>query len=99
MLKRSGTLTAFVLAAVLITACGSSSSKTTVSAGEPSGPAAPSASTTTVPFVQTAAQQPCVAVADPLPAGAPVVPVKVGPAPTTLVAEDLTPGTGAEVAA
>jgi peptidylprolyl isomerase len=99
MLKRSGTLTAFVLAAVLITACGSSSSKSNVSAGDTAGPPAPSASTTTVPFVQTAAQQPCVAVADPLPPGAPEVPVKVGPAPTTLVVEDLTPGTGAEVAA
>jgi peptidylprolyl isomerase len=40
-----------------------------------------------------------VAVADPLPAGAPAVPVKVGPPPTQLVIEDITPGTGAEVTA
>ena len=47
----------------------------------------------------SAAGKPCVAVADPLPTGAPAVPVKVGPAPTTLISEDLTPGTGAEVKA
>jgi peptidylprolyl isomerase len=34
-------------------------------------------------------------VTDPLPAGAPAVPVKVGPPPTTLVVEDLKEGTGA----
>jgi len=38
-------------------------------------------------------------VADPLPAGAPEVPVKVGPPPTQLVKEDLKPGTGATVGA
>jgi peptidylprolyl isomerase len=46
----------------------------------------------------SAAGKPCVAVADPLPAGAPAVPVKVGPPPTSLVKEDLKPGTGATVA-
>jgi peptidylprolyl isomerase len=40
-----------------------------------------------------------VAVADPLPPGAPAVPVKVGPPPTSLVVEDLTPGTGAAATA
>jgi FKBP-type peptidyl-prolyl cis-trans isomerase len=39
----------------------------------------------------------CVAVTDPLPAGAPAIPVQVGPAPTTLVKEDLKEGTGAVV--
>lgn len=47
----------------------------------------------------TATAKPCVAVADPLPAGAPAVPVKVGPPPTSLVKEDLKPGTGATVGA
>ncbi len=47
----------------------------------------------------SAAGKPCVAVADPLPAGAPNVPVKVGPPPTQLVIEDLRVGTGATVAA
>ena len=37
--------------------------------------------------------------ADPLPAGAPNVPVQVGPPPTTLVKQDLVVGTGAEVQA
>ena len=46
----------------------------------------------------SAAGRPCVAVADPLPAGAPAVPVKIGPPPTQLVKEDLKPGTGATVA-
>jgi peptidylprolyl isomerase len=41
--------------------------------------------------------KPCVPVADPLPAGAPAVPVKTGPAPTQLVKEDLKVGTGAVV--
>jgi len=86
---------------VALAACGSSgSSASKVStAGEKYGPEVPGppTTTTTVPFVQAAAQKPCVAVADPLPNGAPAVPVKVGPAPTTLIAEDLTPGTGADV--
>jgi peptidylprolyl isomerase len=38
--------------------------------------------------------KPCVARVDPLPSGAPEVPVVVGPAPTTLVVKDLVPGTG-----
>jgi peptidylprolyl isomerase len=47
----------------------------------------------------SAAGKPCVPVADPLPAGAPAVPVKVGPPPTQLVKEDLKVGTGATVGA
>jgi peptidylprolyl isomerase len=59
---------------------------------------------TTVPTGPTATVasvkgKPCVAVADALPAGAPQVPVKVGPPPTELVREDLQPGTGAEAQA
>ncbi|MGQ0826342.1 MAG: FKBP-type peptidyl-prolyl cis-trans isomerase [Actinomycetota bacterium] len=42
---------------------------------------------------------PCVRVSDPIPEGAPDVPVRVGPAPTELVIEDLKPGTGAELKA
>ena len=92
---------------VVLAACGSSSSVSKVSTGDKQGPpafgdssstSAPGPTTTTV-FSQTAAQKPCVAVADPLPKGAPSVPVKVGPAPTTLVIEDLKPGTGADVKA
>jgi len=59
-------------------------------------------STTTAVTVDTgaagsAAGKPCVAVTDPLPAGAPSVPVKVGPPPTALVKDDLKTGTGAAV--
>jgi len=46
----------------------------------------------------SAAGKPCVKVADPLPAGAPSVPVKEGPPPTDVVKEDLKIGTGATVA-
>lgn len=47
----------------------------------------------------TSATKACVAVTDPLPAGAPEVPVVVGPAPTSLSTRDLVVGTGATVAA
>ena len=43
---------------------------------------------------QSVAGEPCVPVGGALPDGAPMVPVKVGPPPTKLVAEDLKPGTG-----
>jgi peptidylprolyl isomerase len=55
-------------------------------------------STTTTVAAGSAAGKPCVAVADPLPTGAPEVPVPVGPPPTSLVTQDLKPGTGADVA-
>jgi len=42
--------------------------------------------------------KPCVAMADAPPAGAPTVPVEVGPPPTQLVTKDLQEGTGATVA-
>ena len=54
---------------------------------------------TSAAALPSAAGQPCVATADPLPAGAPEVPVVVGPPPTTLVVKDLKEGTGAVVAA
>ena len=47
----------------------------------------------------SAAGKPCVPVADPLPTGAPAVPVKVGPPPAQLIKEDLKVGTGATVGA
>ncbi len=49
--------------------------------------------------IGSAAGKPCVPVADPLPAGAPEVPVKLGPPPAQLIKEDLTVGTGATVGA
>src|SRR5207249_2371290 len=53
------------------------------------------ASTTTV--LKSVAGKPCVKVSDPLPKGAPAVPVKTGPPPTSLVKEDLKKGTGGVV--
>ena len=47
--------------------------------------------------VGSVAGKPCVAFSDTLPAGAPTVPVKTGPPPTTLVKEDLKMGNGAVV--
>ncbi len=88
---------ALLTVAVLVAACGSSSA-TKVSTGEKSGPPAygdPS-STTAAPAGDP---KTCVALADSLPPGSPEVPVKVGPAPTELLIEDLTPGTGTEVVA
>lgn len=60
-----------------------------------------SSSTTaaSTPAPGSAAGKPCVEVADPLPAGAPDVPVKVGPPPEKLIMEDLVEGTGAVVPA
>ncbi len=46
-----------------------------------------------------AAGKPCVALKDPLPKGAPNVPIEVGPAPKTLIKKDIKIGTGAEVTA
>ena len=68
--------------------------------GDDSSEVATSGTTTAVPATapSSTAGKTCVPVADPLPAGAPEVPVKVGPPPTQLVSEDLKVGTGAAVA-
>ena len=54
---------------------------------------------TTTTLLESVAGKPCVPLGDPLPAGAPAVPVKAGPPPTDLIKEDLKVGDGAEVAA
>lgn len=80
--------------ALTLAACGSSGGSTAKVQSD--------SSTTTTPVADTPASakdKPCVAVADPLPAGSPEVPVEVGPAPTQLVVKDLTPGTGAAATA
>ncbi|NCY17193.1 MAG: hypothetical protein EBX39_10580, partial [Actinobacteria bacterium] len=75
-----------------------------------SGTATDSASSTTastasttpvssVPSKESAAGKPCVALADPLPAGAPTFSVPVGPPPTMLQSTDLESGTGPVVTA
>lgn len=49
--------------------------------------------------LESAAGKPCVAMADPVPPGAPEVPVPEGPPPTELVTEDLVVGDGPELPA
>lgn len=83
---------------VAILVVGSGGEKTDLSTTSTTG-ADPGSSSTTAKKLESAAGLPCKAVADPLPAGSPPVPVKVGPPPTALVKEDLKPGTGAVVAA
>ena len=56
-----------------------------------------STTSSSTPAAGSVAGKPCVAVSDPLPSGAPKVPVKTGPPPTTLVKEDLKTGNGDEV--
>src|SRR6478735_12145844 len=55
-------------------------------------------STTTTTALPSVAGQPCVAFDDTLPAGAPEVPIPVGPPPTELVKEDLVTGSGTPAA-
>jgi peptidylprolyl isomerase len=95
--RRRLTLGAFVIAAVVLIAFLISLT------GDEDGTDVTAQNTTTTfdPFAEaeSAAGKPCVPVADPLPAGAPAVPVRVGPPPTELVKEDLRPGTGETVTA
>lgn len=56
-------------------------------------------STTFAPQPESAAGKDCVALADPLPAGAPEVPVVPGPPPTDLQITDITEGSGEPVPA
>lgn len=89
-----GLVAAVAVAVVFVTDLGDGGG---VKAGAPE--TTTTVATTTVAPVPSAAGQPCVAVADPLPEGAPEVPVQVGPPPTALVSVDLVVGDGAEVPA
>ena len=80
------------LVAILVLTMGGDDDKTDVTAADQSTTTATSAAP-----AQSAAGKPCVKVADPLPAGAPEVPVKEGPPPEKLIMEDLSEGTGAVV--
>ena len=55
------------------------------------------AGVTTTTALVSVAGKPCVKVSDALPKGAPEVPVKTGPPPTSLLKEDLKVGSGAAV--
>ena len=74
----------------------SSSSPTTVPA---TTAPAPTTSPTTTAALKSVKGKPCVAMKGAPPAGAPKVPVQVGPPPTTLVIKDLKVGTGATATA
>jgi peptidylprolyl isomerase len=86
---------------LVLAACGSDDDKSDVKtedSSQSSGAAGPV--NPTVPAgPESAAGKPCVAVSQPLPEGAPEVPVQVGPPPTELVIEDIEVGTGAEAVA
>jgi peptidylprolyl isomerase len=69
------------------------------SGGKAAATTTTSLETATSAPVESAAGKPCVPLADPLPAGAPDVPVEVGPPPTSLVTRDLKVGDGPEVTA
>jgi len=68
---------------------------TTTAAAKPTT----TSTTSTVPALESVAGKPCVALADPLPAGAPPIDIVVGPAPTSLVVKDIKEGTGAAATA
>ena len=83
-----------ILAVLISPTIGSNSAtSTTTSTSSSSTP-----TSTSVP-ANSVKGKPCVAVSDPLPKGAPAVPVQTGPPPTKLVTKDLTVGTGAVVTA
>ena len=67
--------------------------------GGSSSDSAPSTTTAASAEAGSAKGKPCVARVDPLPEGAPEVPIEVGPAPTELVVRDLVPGSGAATTA
>lgn len=83
-----------LIAVLVFVVAGGDDDTTDVATGD-----ATSTSVTTAPAPGSAAGKPCVKTADPLPPGAPEVPVKEGPAPEKLVMEDLSEGTGAVVPA
>ncbi len=82
----------FAFGSVIAIAIGSSGN----SGNDTASTTAPSTAAT--PAAASVAGKPCVAETGTPPAGAPVVPVEVGPPPTTLVSKDLEVGTGPTVA-
>src|SRR3954451_18955563 len=88
-----------IVGAVALFGNNDDSSDTNVSTEPSSQPSGATGSTPTTPAAASVKGKPCVAMADTPPAGAPQVPVKVGPAPTALVSEDLEAGSGAEAVA
>ena len=98
-----GGVGAVVLAVVLVVNLGDedTTSATTTSEGATTSSTAAGSTSSgpTTTAVGSVAGKPCVSVTEPLPEGAPEVPVKVGPPPTELITEDLVVGTGKTVEA
>ncbi|MDQ1532455.1 MAG: hypothetical protein QOF28_216 [Actinomycetota bacterium] len=94
----SGSALAIVLA-ILALLIGPNLGSNATSTSSSSTSSTSTASTSTSTPAKSVKGKPCVAVSDPLPAGAPAVPVPTGPPPTTLVKKDLQVGTGAVVTA
>ncbi len=88
---------AIVIALVLLMVGGGlgKKSSTTTSTSSTTSPSTSTSSTT--PPLKSVTGKPCLALSDPLPKGAPAVPVQTGPPPTKLVTKDLKAGTGAVV--
>ena len=84
------------LIAGLVLVLGGGDDDTTDVATNDTSTTTPASST---PAAESSAGKPCVKLADPLPAGAPDVPVEEGPPPTKLIMKDLVVGTGEQVGA
>jgi len=93
----SGGVVLALIIAIAFAAQSGDDNKSSPSTTTTSGATTTSGVTTTTKAAGSVAGKPCVAVSGPLPAGAPSVPVKTGPPPTTLVKEDLKQGNGAVV--
>jgi peptidylprolyl isomerase len=87
-----GLVLALVVALVFVVRNSSDGKKTTTSTTTTIA-----ATTSSVPALASVKGKPCVALHDKLPSGAPAVPIKAGPPPTSLVKEDLKAGDGAVV--
>jgi peptidylprolyl isomerase len=101
--RRKIGLVAFVAAGTvvvigLVVVLSDNTSTTTTAVTTSTTSTTPSPSSTAV-AAASALGKDCVALADPLPPGAPAVPVPVGPPPTSLVIENLVTGTGTPVVA
>ena len=87
---------AVAVVALFVVLSDNSSTDTTAVTTSTTSTTVSTSSTTALP---TALGKDCVALADALPAGAPAVPVPVGPPPTSLIIENLVTGTGEPVVA
>ena len=90
----AGVLVIALVAGVALSGGGSGKTASKASTTLPTTPTSPTSTTAPLP---SAAGMPCVTVSDPLPEGAPDVPVEVGPPPAQLVTKDLKDGAGSVV--